>query len=199
MYCKSQDCDSIIHLLCKHKHASQLKALCFLHHSEACVGVCFPPENVSLHFFSHFLAVKWGRVWFLHYLLFLSRFGQCLLFLFFFYATNIYCDEASAILSSLLTTSKTQKMGMPGWLSSWAPVFGSRHDPGIQKWVPYRAPCRESASPSAYVFAFLSVCLMNKLINSLKNGLKKKPKRWGMRKRISTSPLHLSKPTRPVA
>ena len=34
--------------------------------------------------------------------------------------------------------------------------------------VPHWAPCRESASHSAYVFAFLSVSLMNKQIKSLK-------------------------------
>ena len=61
---------------------------------------------------------------------------------------------------------------MPGWLSGWAPAFGSDHDPGIQDWVLHQAPCEEPASPSAYVFASLSqsVSLMNKQISkSLKN------------------------------
>ena len=33
---------------------------------------------------------------------------------------------------------------------------------GSCDWVPYQAPCGESACPSAYVSAFLSVSLMNK-------------------------------------
>ena len=42
--------------------------------------------------------------------------------------------------------------------------------PGSWGWVPYPAACRESASPSAYVSASLSLCLswINKLIKYLK-------------------------------
>ena len=52
---------------------------------------------------------------------------------------------------------KNANLGAPGWLSGWASAFGSGHDPGIQAWVLHQAPCREPASPSAYVSASLSV------------------------------------------
>ena len=58
---------------------------------------------------------------------------------------------------------------MPGWLCGWAPAFGSGRDPRIQDRVSHQAPCEEPASPSAYVFASLSLSmsLMNKIF--LKN------------------------------
>ena len=49
--------------------------------------------------------------------------------------------------------------GTPGWLSSWAPAFGSGRDPGIRNRVPHRAPSEEPASPSTCVSASLSVCV----------------------------------------
>ena len=60
-------------------------------------------------------------------------------------------------------------IGMPGWLSSWASVFGSGCDPEIWDWVPYWAPFREPASPSAYVSA--SLCVFHEWIHK---SLKKK-------------------------
>ena len=46
---------------------------------------------------------------------------------------------------------------MPGWLSGWASAFGSGHDPlGSWDGVLHQAPCREPASPPAYVSASLS-------------------------------------------
>ena len=47
--------------------------------------------------------------------------------------------------------------GTPGWLSSWASVFGSGRDPGILGLSPSWAPCEETAPPSAFVSASLSV------------------------------------------
>ena len=49
--------------------------------------------------------------------------------------------------------------GMPGWLSGWALAFGSGHHPRIRGRVPHQAPCREPATPSAYVSASFSVCV----------------------------------------
>ena len=60
---------------------------------------------------------------------------------------------------------KLGMLGAPGWLSSWASAFGSGHDPGVLgSWdgILHQAPCREPASPSAYVSASPSVFLMNK-------------------------------------
>ena len=47
---------------------------------------------------------------------------------------------------------------MPGCLSGWASAFGSECDPGVPGSSPTSAPCLTSA-PSAYVSAFLSLCL----------------------------------------
>ena len=47
----------------------------------------------------------------------------------------------------------------PGWLRGWVSAFSPRRDPRIQDWVLHRAPCMEPASPSAWVFAPLFVCL----------------------------------------
>ena len=58
----------------------------------------------------------------------------------------------------------TQVRGAPEWLSGWAlaqgVILGSWD--GVLGWS--RAPCREPASPSAYISASLSVSLMNKKI-----------------------------------
>ena len=52
------------------------------------------------------------------------------------------------------------KLGMPGWLSGWAPAFGSGRDPRIRDQVLHWAPCEEPASPSAYISASpLNLCL----------------------------------------
>ena len=53
--------------------------------------------------------------------------------------------------------AKIQVRGTPGWLSGWASAFSSGPDPGIQDQVLHRAPHREPASPSVYVFAPLCV------------------------------------------
>ena len=55
--------------------------------------------------------------------------------------------------------------GMPRWLSGLVSAFGSGHDPGVLGSVPHQDPCREPASPSAYISAFLCVSLMNKQTN----------------------------------
>ena len=49
-------------------------------------------------------------------------------------------------------------LGMPGWLSGWAPAPGSGRDPQSQDGVPHQALCLEPSSPSAYVSASLSIC-----------------------------------------
>ena len=55
------------------------------------------------------------------------------------------------------------------WVAQPLSAFSSERDPGSGDRVPHWAPCREPASPSAYVSASLSVCLswINK--NLLKN------------------------------
>ena len=50
----------------------------------------------------------------------------------------------------------------PGGLSGGASAFSPGVTPGSWDRVPYRAPCMEPASPSAWVSASLSLCLMNK-------------------------------------
>ena len=55
---------------------------------------------------------------------------------------------------------KTRAIGTPGWLSSWAPAFGSGRDPRIPDGVHHPAPCEEPAPPSACLSQSLS--LMNK-------------------------------------
>ena len=71
-------------------------------------------------------------------------------------AHELVCLRADTILF----TFKNRQRGMPGWLSGWAPAFGSGRDPRIQDQVPHRAPCEEPASPSAYVSASpLNLCL----------------------------------------
>ena len=56
-----------------------------------------------------------------------------------------------------------EQTGMPAWLSSWASVFGSGHDPDLTlrsgDQVPHRDACEEPAAPSAYVSASLSLSL----------------------------------------
>ena len=52
--------------------------------------------------------------------------------------------------------------GTPGWLRSWASASAQGMILWFQDRVPHRAPCRESASPSAYVSASLSVCVSHK-------------------------------------
>ena len=62
---------------------------------------------------------------------------------------------------------------MPGWRSGWAPAFSSGHDPEIRDRIPHQAPCKEPPSPSACVFASLSLseCVSHEKINkSLKKG-----------------------------
>ena len=54
---------------------------------------------------------------------------------------------------------------MPGWLSGWAPAFGSGCDPQSKDRVPHQAPCMEPASPSAYVSA--SLCVSHEKINKI--------------------------------
>ena len=48
---------------------------------------------------------------------------------------------------------KRGKLGTPEWLSSLAPAFAPGCGPRLPDWVPRRAPCREPASPSAWVSA----------------------------------------------
>ena len=54
---------------------------------------------------------------------------------------------------------KNYKTGQPWWCSGLAPPAA----PGViletQDRVPHRAPCLEPASPSAYISAFLSLCV----------------------------------------
>ena len=52
--------------------------------------------------------------------------------------------------------------GMPGWLSGWAPAFGSGHDPGDPGCSPGDPGCREPTSPSARLCLCVCVFLMNK-------------------------------------
>ena len=59
----------------------------------------------------------------------------------------------------LSRNQESDTQGTPGWLSSWASAFGSVPDPLIWDQVPHWAPCGESAFPSAYVSASLSLCL----------------------------------------
>ena len=47
--------------------------------------------------------------------------------------------------------------GIPEWLSGLAPAFGPGCDPGVLGSSPTWAPCMESASPFACVFASLSL------------------------------------------
>jgi len=83
--------------------------LCFLQHSESCVGVRFSSGKCLLTFFSHFWQSSGaGCGPFITYFFFLIQ--QMFALSFLFHSTNIYCYEASTILFSLLTTSKTQKM-----------------------------------------------------------------------------------------
>ena len=49
--------------------------------------------------------------------------------------------------------------GMPGWLSGWAPAFGSGRDPGVWDRVPHWAPCEEPASLCLCLCLYLSLCL----------------------------------------
>ena len=65
------------------------------------------------------------------------------------------CQILNCVLLNLNNNIKEKNLGIPGWLSGLAPASGPGHDPG----VPPQAPCMKSASPSACVFAPLSVCL----------------------------------------
>ena len=47
--------------------------------------------------------------------------------------------------------------GAPGWLSGWVSAFGFPRDPRVQRLSPVLSPCREPASPSAYVSSSLCV------------------------------------------
>ena len=53
-------------------------------------------------------------------------------------------------------------LGQPGWLSGLAPPSAQGVILETRDRVPRQAPCMEPASPSAYVFASLSLSLMNK-------------------------------------
>ena len=50
-------------------------------------------------------------------------------------------------------------LGMPGWLSGWAPAFGPWRHPGVLGLGPAWASCMEPASLSAHVSASLSLSL----------------------------------------
>ena len=52
---------------------------------------------------------------------------------------------------------------MSTWLSGWAFAFDSGGDSGDLGLVPYQVPCREPASPSAYVSASLCLSWINKI------------------------------------
>ena len=51
------------------------------------------------------------------------------------------------------------KVGQPGWFSGLEPPSAQGLILETRDRVPYQAPCMEPASPSACVFASLSVCL----------------------------------------
>ena len=57
-------------------------------------------------------------------------------------------------------TTKFQSTGTPGWLSCWASAFGSGGDPGVMGSSLHQGPRREPTSPSAYISASFSSCLL---------------------------------------